>query len=104
MGVPRVTSYAWCTDPIRRELGGIVAALKHVQQALCSWSKENFSTSLKTNDLHTKLEEMKTNPQYSRSGLCRFTDNDVASMASHCLDEGRRPDQEILQEDWERTE
>ena len=35
---------AWCTDPIREGLGGIVAALKHVQLALCSWSKENFRT------------------------------------------------------------
>lgn len=33
---------AWCTAPNREGLGGIVAALKHVQTALCTWSKQNF--------------------------------------------------------------
>jgi archaellum biogenesis protein FlaJ (TadC family) len=55
---------ACCTAPNREGLGGIATALKCVQRALRSWSKENFGAITKELEgLQTRLEAMKDNPQ-----------------------------------------
>lgn len=66
---------AWCSAPNREGLGGVASALKHVQTALRSWSKENFGSVLAELDaLRVQLEEMKGDASASRSELCAITD------------------------------
>lgn len=66
---------AWCTAPNREGLGGIASALKHVQRALRSWSKENFGAVTKELEgLRSRLEAMKDDPQFSRSDIRQVTD------------------------------
>lgn len=66
---------AWCSDPSREGLGGIVKALQHVQRALRTWSKKNFgSVTKELDELRVKLKDMKAATQYSRADIRLLTD------------------------------
>lgn len=66
---------AWCTDPSREGLGGVVTALKHVQVALLSWSRNKFGrVTAELEELRVKLEEAKSDPLCSTSDLRRISD------------------------------
>lgn len=66
---------AWCTDPSREGLGGVVAALKHVRNVLRSWSKKNFgSVTKELEELRIKLEEVRGNPQHCKVDARQITD------------------------------
>ncbi|CAD6265721.1 unnamed protein product [Miscanthus lutarioriparius] len=61
--LPLEIKNAWCTDANREGLGGVVAALKRVQCALRSWSKQHFGMVTKElEELRASLEEARTDP------------------------------------------
>jgi hypothetical protein len=66
---------AWCSAPSREGLGGIVAALKHVQAALRSWNKKHFgSVTKELETLRCELEGLKADPNAARHEVRRVTD------------------------------
>lgn len=66
---------AWCTAPDREGLGGVVHALRHVQRALQTWSKQHFgSVSIELEKLRARLEELKGDLTRSRSEIRLITD------------------------------
>lgn len=66
---------AWCTDPSREGLGGVVAALKHVRNALRSWSKKNFgAVTNELEKLRIKVEEVRGAPHHCKADIGKITD------------------------------
>lgn len=52
---------------ITRMLGGVMAALQHVQHALRKWSKQQFgSVSAELDQLRGRLEEVRREPNHFR--------------------------------------
>jgi hypothetical protein len=69
---------AWCTDASREGLGGVVAALKHVRNALCSWSWKIFGmVTQELEELRAKLEEARADPLYSTREVRQISDPNV---------------------------
>lgn len=67
----------------REGLGGIVVALKHVQSALRSWSKQNFSSiSAELDALRSRLEQIKGDPATTRRDV-RVITNRMDELLYH---------------------